>query len=148
MPTPPDDPKGLAAVHALNDWATELLKAGRKDAARRLFTMAAECIGLVEGLAEAESSASLQPVTGVQLQRRGKAIAKAHAAKSKDRLWQAIVASKWGSQERYARERLKVSPGSLSAYRSGATPCPRPVAAKVLADFGIGEDYWPADVVD
>lgn len=99
-------------------------------------------------LKELESSANLQSVTGAQLERRGKAIAKAKASKSDDRLWKAIVQSRWGSQERYAKERLKVSPGSLSAYRSGNTPVPRAVVRQVEKDFDIGADYWPGSIVD
>jgi hypothetical protein len=102
--------------------------------------------GTARGLSDADPSGNLQQMTGAQLQRRGKAIAKGHAAKSKDRLWLAIIESKWGSQEVYAKKRLGVSPGSLSAYRSGDTPCPRPVADKVRKDFGIGDDYWKSIV--
>lgn len=80
--------------------------------------------------------------------RRGRAIAKALARKSKDRLLEAIAASDWHSQEKYARARLGFSSQSLSAYRGGVTACPRDVADKVQKDFGIGYDYWPLGVVD
>src|SRR5688572_258003 len=58
---------------------------------------------------------NLQKMTGAQLERRGKAIARGKAAK--DELLRAIVASKWATQDAYATKRLKVSPGSLTAYR-------------------------------
>lgn len=115
---------------------------------RRALVLRVQVEELQKPLPRDESSDNLQEMTGAQLERRGKAIAKAKAAKSDDRLWAAIVKSKWGSQEVYAKKRLGVSPGSLSAYRSGSTPCPRPVAAKVAADFGIGPDYWKGGVVD
>jgi len=101
------------------------------------------------GLQETESSANLRDVTPAELEHRGRQIAKGWAKKSKDRLWKAITQSKWGSQERYARERLGKSPASLSSYRAkGGTPCPRTVADRVRADFGIGDDYWPNGVAD
>jgi hypothetical protein len=142
-------------VDALADQTTtlaeEAVQGGERDLAIELFRWGEVLRQWAAGkraLTAREPSANLQPVTGAQLTRRGKAIAKGHAAKSGDLLWKAITDSKWGSQEIYARKRLGVSPGSLSAYRSGATPCPRPVAAKVLADFGIGDEYWRGGVVD
>jgi hypothetical protein len=101
-----------------------------------------------KGLAREISSGNLPSMTGLQLQRRGKAIAQARSAKSDDPLWKAITGSKWGSQEVYARKRLGVSPGSLSAYRSGNRACPRPIATKVQADFDIPLSYWRAGIVD
>lgn len=103
---------------------------------------------LEERLQPAKSSGSLQPMTDAQLARRGRSIARGKSKGTKDRLWKAIVASKWGSQERYAPERLRVSPPSLNAYRKGDTACPRRVADLVNEDFGIGHEYWPKGVVD
>lgn len=145
-------PQTLAEIAAqlLAD-AEQLIEEGNHKAAASVAVAAArawQSLATVAALPPSKTSASLQEMTGAQLERRGKAIAKAKAAKSTDPLWQAITASKWGSQEVYAKKRLGVSPGSLSAYRSGNTPCPRPVAAKVLADFGIGDSYWPRGVVD
>lgn len=130
--------------------ARRLVDEGKHELAARMALSVIEMWKFIasQALPTATTSANLQEMTGAQLVRRGKAIAKAKAAKSDDRLWSAIVKSKWGSQETYAKKRLGVSPGSLSAYRSGNTPCPRPVAAKVAADFGIGDDYWPGGVVD
>jgi hypothetical protein len=148
-------PQTIAEIaDALLADAEALIEEGKEAAAARVAVAAAKAWrGLANAqaaaaLSPARTSASLQEMTGAQLERRGKAIAKAKAAKSDDRLWAAIVKSKWGSQEVYAKKRLGVSPGSLSAYRSGNTPCPRPVAAKVLADFDIGDDYWTGGVVD
>lgn len=100
-------------------------------------------------LPSAESSVKLQGVTAAQLKRRGVAISKGKAAKSKDRLLEAISASsKWHSQDEYARTRLRISPSALVGYRKGDYPCPVPVAMKVSEDFGISYDYWPKGVVN
>lgn len=123
--------------------AGDSARAADLDAAAR--ALEAEAPGL---LTDAESSPNLHRVTDAQLARRGRAIAKGKAAKSRDRLLIAISESKWRSQEDYARERLQVSPGALSGYRSGRMPCPRRVADLVRKDFGIGYDYWRRGVVD
>lgn len=133
--------------------AEEAVEAGEKDLAIHLFREGQVLKDWAAGkaLTEREPSVNLQSVTGAQLQRRGKAIAKGHAAKSGDPLWMAITTSEWGSQERYARKRLGISPGSLSAYRSGATPCPKSVALRIEKDLGVGLDYWskpPRSLVD
>lgn len=145
-------PPSLADIaDQLEARARQLQAEGKHEAATELALAAVDvrkAVSGIQSLPPGTSSDNLQQMTGAQLVRRGKAIAQAKSAKSKDRLWQAITASKWGSQEVYAKKRLGVSPGSLSAYRSGNTPCPRPVAAKVRADFEIGDDYWPAGVVD
>lgn len=86
-------------------------------------------------------------MTDAQLARRGRAIARARNANTTDPLLQAITASKWGSQEQYARQRLKIPASSLAGYRSGAYSCPRPIADKILKDFGIPHDYWMSGVV-
>jgi hypothetical protein len=124
--------------------ARRLHDEGSFEAASELWKAAADIRAALQGLQAIDPSGNLQQMTGAQLERRGKAIAKGHAAKSGDPLWKAITASKWGSQERYARDRLGVSPGSLSAYRSGATPCPRSVAQRIEKDLGVGLDYWTA----
>lgn len=131
------EPERAQIVVALSEIATEMAEHAGSIARGRLR--------------REESSANLRHVTDAELQQRGRQIAKGWAKKSKDRLWKAIVASKWGSQEVYARDRLGKAPSSLSAYRTrgkGGTACPRPVADMVKADFGIGYDYWPHGVAD
>ena len=131
------------------------VEAGDREAALKMLRaaelyreMAAELVRLKKtALPDFKSSDNLREMTGAQLQRRGRAIAASKNAKTKDKLLRAITASQWGSQERYAKERLRISPPSLAAYRNGTTACPATVAAKVLADFGIGHDYWPLGVV-
>lgn len=65
---------------------------------------------------------------------RSQAIAVKAAGKNK--LLQAISGDpRWGSATRYCRQRLKISPGSLTGYMAGTTPVPQHVVKKVAADF-------------
>ena len=87
-----------------------------------------------------------RPMTSEALQRRGRAIARTRAGR--DKLLLAISESEWGSQEQYARRRLKISPASLQGYRDGTRRCPMWVADAVKADFGIPHGYWPGGLID
>lgn len=101
----------------------------------------------LDGLRPVEHSANVQDVTAAQIERRGRAIAASRVAEG-DKLGAKIAASKWGSKRRYSKARLRISAASLVGYQSGATPCPRHVADKVKADFGLGPEIWPGGVVD
>ena len=87
-------------------------------------------------------------MTDAQLKRRGSAIARGWAKKSGHPVGMAITHSKWKSTTRYATDRLDISQPALSRYMSGGLPCPRRVADRVKADFGLGYDVWPGGVVD
>ena len=113
---------------------------------REIKKLRAENRKLREDLARISLTISEHPtqihgVTQAQIDRRGRAIARAKAGT--DRLLLAIVKSQWKTQGRYATERLGVTAASLSAYRKGITPTPRGVADAAKADFGIGDAYWP-----
>ena len=80
-------------------------------------------------------------MTETQLMKRGAAIAAA-AAEGGDALQVAVVKSRWKSLARYARDRLQVSPASLTGYRLKKRGCPRRVADLALKDLGIPHTYW------
>lgn len=82
-------------------------------------------------------------MTESQLMKRGAAIAAA-AAETGDELQRAVVKSRWKSLARYARDRLQISPGSLTGYRLKKRACPRRVADLVLKDLGVPHTYWLA----
>ena len=42
---------------------------------------------------------------------------------------------RWGSATRYCRQRLGISPGSLTGYMQGTTPVPRRIVDMVQRDF-------------
>lgn len=89
----------------------------------------------------------IREVTSAQLERRGAAVARAKAKKSGSPVALAIVASSWKNQETYAK-RCGCTQGTLSKYIRGVLPAPRSVADRVLADFGLGHDVWPAGLAD
>jgi hypothetical protein len=126
------------AAHSSGDTALAL----------RLYARAEKLRLIAEELPSAHSSGNLSAameLTPAQLARRGRAIARSRAGD--DKLLLAINGSKWGSQERYARERLGISPPSLQAYRDGKRPCPKAVADLVMADFGLPASFWRKGVV-
>lgn len=86
-------------------------------------------------------------MTEAQTTRRGQAVAKARAKKNGSPVALAISASPWKNQTEYARA-LGISQPGLSRYISGSLPCPRNIADRVKADFGLGDDVWPGGVVD
>ena len=93
---------------------------------------------------------SLLGMTPGQMDRRARAIAGAHADKTKDRFLQAIKKSEWRSMNRYARDRLGISPAGLTLYRQGVHPVPPAIAARVKEDLGLPADKrtWPKGVAD
>lgn len=88
-----------------------------------------------KGLPSAPKTVKQTGMTSAQLRDRAGTIGA--AKKPRDKFQQALKASKWRSANRYARERLKISPGMLSRYRKGDFDVPDEVAAKILADFGL-----------
>jgi hypothetical protein len=106
----------------------------------------------VRGLQSAERSDNVQEMTSAQavVARRGRAIGAARARDSEDPRRQAIAATKWGSQRKYAKDRLGISASALTGYLDGAYPIPRKHAAKVEADCGLPADTrtWPKGIVD
>lgn len=86
-------------------------------------------------------------VTATQLRRRGVAVARGKAAKSKSVVAKAITASSFHTLTAYARH-LRISQPALSRYINGGLPCPRFVADAVKADFGLDHKVWPKGVVD
>jgi hypothetical protein len=137
----------LALADQADDALRAAVEAGDREGALKALRQA-ELWREMARLTPGKPSGNLREMTDAQLERRGKAIAAAKNAKTKDKLLKAITASQWGSQERYARHRLGISPPALTGYRNGSTPCPRIVADRVLKDFGIAHDYWPAGVVN
>jgi exosome complex RNA-binding protein Csl4 len=94
-------------------------------------------------LSDSRNTGSVQPVmTEEQNARRGRAVAAAVAAKSRDRVLLAIVASEWRTQASYARKRLGVTPAALGFYRTGAVAIPRALAEIVRGDLGIPLSHW------
>jgi hypothetical protein len=93
---------------------------------------------------------SLIGMTPGQIDRRARAIAGAHADKTKDRFLQALKKSEWRSMNRYARDRLGISPAALTLYRQGVHPVPPAIAALVKADLGLPSDKrtWPKGVAE
>jgi len=91
---------------------------------------------------------NVKAMTSQQAQARGAAIARSLAGK--DPLLMAIVASPWGSAERYAKERLGVTGAALSQWRKGKRKVPSRVADLVKLDFGLSptKTLWPAGVAD
>jgi len=85
------------------------------------------------------SEHNLAEVTKAQLARRGHEVAKARA---KHPVAQAIVASKWGSVDAYARKRLRIAQGTLSKYIAGKLETPAEVADRVFEDFGLADGVW------
>lgn len=94
------------------------------------------------------SNISGEKVTAAQLKRRGAAVARGKAVKGGQPVSIAISTSKWKSQDRYAKERLRISQPALSRYIRGGLPCPRFVADAVKDDFGLDYGVWPKGVVD
>lgn len=91
-----------------------------------------------------------QAMTAAQRDRRGAAIAHAHAEKSGDPFLKAVAASQWKSQARYAEERLGIGGATMTDYRKGAYAIPRKLAEKIEKDLGIPADEtsWPGGLVD
>lgn len=137
--------------------AVELGKAGEVEAGLlkmleaqnlRAMSIKARASGLVEmtsdllrattrrrALQNAKQSGKVGGMTSVQAADRAQAISKAKAGK--DEFLKAVSKSKWRSMNRYARQRLKKSPGMLTAYRQGTYPVPQDIQAKIFEDFGM-----------
>lgn len=100
----------------------------------------------LERLQAKAKAVTINTVTAEQAQARGAAIARSLAGKHP--LLRAIVGSKWGSAERYAKERLGVSGAAFTQWRSGARKTPARVAALVEQDFGLAptKALWPGGI--
>jgi hypothetical protein len=101
-----------------------------------------------KGLPAPKRLGSLKGMTPGQMDKRARAIAGAHADKSKDPFLKALKKSDWRSMNRYATERLGISPASLTLYRQGKHPVPPAIAKQVKDDLGLPADSrtWPAGV--
>jgi hypothetical protein len=86
-------------------------------------------------LPNAKQSGKVGGMNSVQAADRAQAISKAKAGK--DPFLRAVSKSKWRSMNRYARQRLKKSPGMLTAYRQGTYPVPDDIQSKIFEDFGL-----------
>lgn len=109
----------------------------------RATELAAEAVLLRE---EAEAAsvlpntkrrAKVTGMTDAQKADRAGAIAKARTRGTRDRLQRAIQASEWKTHNRYARERLSISPGMLTGYKNGTYPVPSGIADLVRLDFKL-----------
>jgi hypothetical protein len=87
-------------------------------------------------LQNTKQSRKMVGMTSAQRRERAGAIGMAQAEPG-DAFQAAVQASKWKSANRYARERLKVSPAMLSRYRAGDYTVPEHVAKMVAADLGL-----------
>lgn len=76
-------------------------------------------------------------MTDAQKADRALAIGKARTRGSKDRLQQSIQKSVWKTHNRYARERLGISPGMLTGYKNSSYPVPSRIADLIRLDFGL-----------
>jgi hypothetical protein len=137
-----------AELRAQADQLMKLAEAARdQDDARQVFVLMHQVTLLRELACEMERQGRQEltrrspdvqdtEMTDAQLARRGRAVARAAADVSEDHLLKAIANDpRWGSQAVYARDRLKISPASLTHYRTGVSPCPRRVDRMVREDF-------------
>lgn len=133
--------------------AERVLLALRKGWHVRATELAAEAVLLREeaaamerGLRDGKRSVNVHTdVTSTQLARRGRAIA---ASKADNALKLAITQdSRWGSLRVYAKRRLKISPGSLTAYMQDR-PCPAAIDRKIREDFPDLVWNWPKGLTD
>lgn len=69
-------------------------------------------------------------------------MSRANTGRPGDVMMEAIRTRMSMSLRRYAML-LKVSPGSLVAYRDGVRPCPRALAERMLTDLGLPLEFWP-----
>lgn len=84
-----------------------------------------------------------------QLQRRGRAIARARAGGTKDPRRRAIIESEWGSVSKYADKRLGMPNSTVADYLNDLRPVPMAVAKRFEEDFGLPADEttWKMGVV-
>lgn len=77
-------------------------------------------------------------MTAAQKADRALAISEARTrGQDEDSLQAKIQASEWKTHNRYARERLGISPGMLTRYKAGDYPVPRNIQDLIRLDFGI-----------
>jgi hypothetical protein len=141
----------------LDDRGRALLKERKSTEAAEAFALAnvyehaaaeMERIAGATGLPSPKRLGTLKGMTPGQIDKRARAIAGAHADKSKDPFLKALKKTEWRSMNRYARERLGISPAALTLYRQGKHPVPPAVAKQVKEDLGLAADSrtWPAGV--
>lgn len=132
----------LAEARDLVTQAEEATDRGEKDRALRLYARAADRLMLAAearaeevGLRPERLNARVKGMTPEQRMSRAQAISQAKAKRTKDKFLKAVSKSQWKSANRYARERLGISPGMLTGYKDGEYAVPEAINTKIEADF-------------
>lgn len=76
-------------------------------------------------------------MTAEQKADRAGAIARARTRGTRDPLQKAIQRSDWRTHNRYARERLGISPAMLTRYKAGDYPVPARIRDLIRLDFAL-----------